>query len=846
MGTIAQERAYAPSTPSSSHSVSFSSTAPGDRIVVFVHSYTGVTGISSGYELHEWTAHTIGVRMYSKVSSGGDTSVTVSLGASSDRLFIWVYVLADAPQVWGTGTGLTGGTVSFSAANLPPGCVGLGGVSQYITGGTDTSSMAWPPRFVGRGYQWKDWADSGLPKRIWSSTAAAASLSDNLVVFQDLVEGNPLEYAWAFGVFGPRPDEAAPTAPPNLRLTGMTPTSVTISWDYSSDNVGVSGYTVYLNGISQGDQGGLSKTLPGLTPGMSYNVQVDAYDAAGNRSSRSEITVTPINDTTPPEVPVVRVAALGAGTISVAWDTPADQSAVVAYGVYRNGTKVGADQAERFKTFTGLSVGAVYTIGVDAIDLLGNRSARGTRTLRAQADTAPPTLPGLVHVVAATKTSVTVAWTPSTDDNAGVAGYGLYLGGTKVAEITSLVYTFSGLTPGISYTFGVDAVDGIGNRTTRVLVHATTLPDLSGAAPPYEYVFYDWATHLPLDSLPLQHVSLEVTEGGQGELTADIPLYDEAYTVGRVTAATRPERTMLLVYRGERFVWGGRVIDPADYDSETGVLRITAEEVLGIFGRRFVAFTGPRTATLADSEVTWLLEHNASAADMRWLTTSGVPGTAPIDREYRAEEFTRILDRVADVAAGPGGFDWWVKPSWDNTLDRPRFELRRVNRDAPPDTGLTLEYPGNVRKYKLSTRRGLETQTWGKLPLPDGGVMLSKVTRTDLINDGWPLLEEPHQFDGLTSQAALDAETQRASAAASGPKNVFEFTLAVGPDVRWWEWEIGGMAQVVIADYRYPGLPGGVPGLDRAMKIVSLKVQPDSDEGELVTVTTGEHTVAVD
>jgi hypothetical protein len=30
------------------------------------------------------------------------------------------------------------------------------------------------------------------------------------------------------------------------------------------------------------------------------------------------------------------------------------------------------------------------------------------------------------------------------------------------------------------------------------------------------------------------------------------------------------------------------------------------------------------------------------------------------------------------------------------------------------------------------------------------------------------------------------------------------------------------------------------------MKIVSLKVRPDSDEGELVTVTTGEHTVAAD
>ncbi|MER5322327.1 fibronectin type III domain-containing protein [Streptosporangium roseum] len=847
MSSIVQERVYSTGSQQSNHTISFSPTGYNNRVVVFVHSYAGVTGITSGYELHEWTSHTIGVRMYSKVSSGGDTSVTVSLGNTSDRLFIWMYELADAPEVWATATGLTSGSASMSVTGLPPGCIALGGISQYITGGTDTSSANWPTLFFNRGYAWKDWADSGLAKRVWSATAANTSVSGSLYISQDLVSGSNLDYAWAFGVFGPRPDETPPSVPGNLRLTGMTPTSVTVAWDASSDDRGVSGYGVYLNGVQAGgDQSGRTKTFSNLTSGVSYNIQVDAVDAAGNRSERTELTVTPINDTTPPVTPVVRVTSLGPGKITVSWDRPFDQSAVVAYGVWLNGVKQGADQTAQTKTFSNLTPGAVYTISVDALDLLGNRSAKGSKTVKAQSDTTAPTAPSGLAVVTASKTSVTLGWSASTDDNVGVAGYGLYLGSLRIADITSRVWTFTGLTPGVTYNLGVDAADDLGNRSARVMIQATTLEDLSGQAPPYEYVLYDWDTHKPLDSLPLQGVSFEVTLEGTGQLTGDIPLYDEAYTVGRVEAATRPERTMLLVFRGEQFVAGYRVIDPQDYDSESGVLRITAEEVIGIYARRFVAFTGPRAGTLAHTELVWLLEHNASPADKRWLTFDGVAGSVPVDREYRAEEFTRILDQVSDVAAGPGGFTWWVKPSWDAVNDRPRFALQRVDRDNPPDTGLTLEYPGNVRSFRRSTRRGLETKTWGQLRRPDGGVMLSSVTRTDLHVDGWPLLEDAHQFDGLTSQGALDAETQRASAAASGPKQLFQFTLAITPDVRWWGWELGGNAQVVVTDWLYPAKPDGAAGLDRAMKIVSLRVEPDSAEGELVTVTTAEHTVAVD
>ncbi|TMR93287.1 fibronectin type III domain-containing protein [Nonomuraea basaltis] len=851
MSLVRMATPYTTQSASSSHTYSFGSASYGNRIVLFVQSYASINSISGGYEEHEWASNTLGIRMLSKISYGGDSSVTVTTSNSTDRIFMWMYELSNADEYYGSSSGVTTGSASMSASGLPDGCVALLGISVYVTG-SDNTNYSWPSGFTHRGVTWRDWTD-GNARRVWSASASRDFLSGSFSMSQQLVTGLPsgLSYAWSGGVWGPTPDEEPPSVPGNLRLTAMTPTSLTVTWEASSDSgTGVSGYGVYKNGAKDGaDQSGRAKTFSGLTPGVPVTVEVDAVDGKGNRSEKASITLTPINDTTPPLTPVPRVTALAAGSITVEWDQPYDQTAITGYGIFLNGQKQGSDQTTRTRTFTGLTAGGLYTVGVDAKDLLGNRSAIGTKTVKAQPDTSPPTLPGSVRLVAVTQTAVTISWDASSDDNVGLDGYGLYLGATRIAQVgpASQVFTFTQLTPGITYSLGVDAVDGLGNRSARVPLSATTLEDSTGAAPPYEFVLYDWASHRPLDSLPLQNVSFDLALGGGGSLTAEIPLYDEDYTVGRVEAATRSERTMLLIYRGERFVGGGRVVDPTDYDSETGILRISVEDVTGIYSRRFIPFTGPRTGTLAHTEIDWILNLTGVEADKRWLVTSGVPGTVPVDREYRQEDFSRAGDTVGDIAAAPGGFEWWAKPAWDPENDRPRFELRRVNRDDPPSSILTLEYPGNVKKFRRSTRPGLATVVYGKLALSEGGVLIERVVRDDLHGAGWPKLEQAYTFEGLTSPQALKDETQRAADASKGARMVFEFELVPGTNVRWWEWELGANVPVIIAnDHLYPERPDGSPGLEREMKIISIRVQPNTDEGELVTVTTAELTTAVD
>jgi chitodextrinase len=83
-------------------------------------------------------------------------------------------------------------------------------------------------------------------------------------------------------------------------------------------------------------------------------------------------------------------------------------------------------------------------------------------------DTTAPTAPGSLHVTAHTSTSVTLAWTASTD-NVGVTGYRvLQVTGSSTTPVGSTAgnvtsFTVNGLTASTAYTFDVQALDAAGN-----------------------------------------------------------------------------------------------------------------------------------------------------------------------------------------------------------------------------------------------------------------------------------------------------------------------------------------------------------------------------------------------
>ena len=82
-------------------------------------------------------------------------------------------------------------------------------------------------------------------------------------------------------------DNAAPSVPAGLSASNVVPTSFTLSWNASTDNVGVTGYEVFKDGSSIGTTSSTSMDVTGLTCGSTYTMTVKARDAVPNWSAQS-------------------------------------------------------------------------------------------------------------------------------------------------------------------------------------------------------------------------------------------------------------------------------------------------------------------------------------------------------------------------------------------------------------------------------------------------------------------------------------------------------------------------------------------------------------------------------
>ncbi|KRD01456.1 MULTISPECIES: carbohydrate binding domain-containing protein [unclassified Streptomyces] len=88
-------------------------------------------------------------------------------------------------------------------------------------------------------------------------------------------------------------DTQAPTAPGGLTSTGKTSSSVSLSWNAATDNVGVTSYDVYSGSANVLTVSGTAATVSGLSPSTGYTFTVKARDAAGNTSAASNsVSVT--------------------------------------------------------------------------------------------------------------------------------------------------------------------------------------------------------------------------------------------------------------------------------------------------------------------------------------------------------------------------------------------------------------------------------------------------------------------------------------------------------------------------------------------------------------------------
>lgn len=271
-------------------------------------------------------------------------------------------------------------------------------------------------------------------------------------------------------------DTTSPSVPSEVTVGNITHNSAEVTWQESTDNVGVTGYNIYLNNklVNTSPVTELRCELTALEAETEYQVKVEALDEAGNTSvsDPTSFTTKTAPDNEAPTAPGgVAVSSITDNSAVVSWTASTDNVGVAGYNIYLNDNKINALPVTELQfQLTGLAAETEYQVRIEAVDGAGNTSSSGSISFATEAlqtsDNEAPTVPSGVAVSGITESTAVVSWTESTD-NVGVAGYNIYLNDNKVnaLPITELKFQLTGLTAETEYQVKVEALDEAGNSS---------------------------------------------------------------------------------------------------------------------------------------------------------------------------------------------------------------------------------------------------------------------------------------------------------------------------------------------------------------------------------------------
>jgi chitodextrinase len=307
-------------------------------------------------------------------------------------------------------------------------------------------------------------------------------------------------------------DKTPPTAPTGLTATAANSAQVSLKWNASTDNVGVTGYNVYRDGTELPTTSGnnnLQYTDTTVQASTKYTYTVKAFDAAGNLSSVSNsavITTPPNNDKIPPTAPTnVKVVATTGTSSTITWGASTDSAGVAGYYVYRAGALVAQSTGAALSAVdTTVVRGGTYSYTVKAFDIVNNLSMASTPVSFTMP--AAPTAPTKLAASSSSPTSVSLAWTAGSDP-VTINRYNIVRNGTVIGTTTNATtsYTDTSAQPSTNYSYQVAAVDSLGTEsplsntatvTTGSGVSDTTPPTapsgLTATAPTTSQVNLSW------------------------------------------------------------------------------------------------------------------------------------------------------------------------------------------------------------------------------------------------------------------------------------------------------------------------------------------------------------------
>ena len=276
-----------------------------------------------------------------------------------------------------------------------------------------------------------------------------------------------------------------PSAPTGLIVTGVTETTISLSWNPSRHNRNFS-YRLRMtnhtnpqyNTVITVPSSSTSYTARFLPPNSNYSISVSAVDDRGNSSpSSNTVTVSTLADETPPTAPVLETMVLGPSQVRLTWSQPVDNLPLncCSFKFFMNDVQVTQHlnwHGTNSLVIRHLPPGSTNTFKVVAFDYFGNASTsnESTETTEPSTDTTPPSPPTNLRILRDNGCAeVWLGWTESIDDidPQFAIEYEIYVNG-----VLSPLAVSAGVSEDFVYgtgfpdnTFVVRAVDRAGNTS---------------------------------------------------------------------------------------------------------------------------------------------------------------------------------------------------------------------------------------------------------------------------------------------------------------------------------------------------------------------------------------------
>lgn len=545
------------------------------------------------------------------------------------------------------------GGLEFHPLNNLPNVIAIdSGYSHVITLKQDGSVWVWGENYQGQLGNGAINSGTDTPQKITSLSNIVAIAAGNQNSFALKQDGTV--WAWGRSVLG-------------KDINTVTPTQISGLSNIKAIAVG----TEHFMALSQ--------------DGKVWTWGGNEYGQLGD-GSRMSIIPTSVFDEEPPTVPGSLLAAsITPTSITLEWTPSTDNAAVVGYEIYTGSTYVGTTTSTTY-TIENLQNGVTYSLTIKAIDAAGNISTTIPIVI-ITGDTQPPSVPMNLSSSDLTGTSVTLNWTPSTD-NIDLSGYDIYRNGEFFGTTTSATYAVYGLLSGVTYLFAIKAKDSSGNVSALSSeIQITTLDTEAPTVP----------TNLTSPTKTSKSVLLNWTASNDNVAIAGYYIYRDGVRVGTTTSTTYEVYGLTAP---TTYQFSVTAFDAANNESEPSeVVPITTEILMPNVG--FTVLSGtyqlPTKLTSKLTSIGWsqLSEQAVEAYRIRILNGEGTSsfidsGILPHAIEQQSDAWTLQtelptgikLQAIIQVYDGQIWSDWSL-PSWfiiDIPSKTKAYTYDRLNR----------------------------------------------------------------------------------------------------------------------------------------------------------------------